>query len=602
MNLPHKLNKNNMMLLFVFISTISSSLCLTSCAKDSDLLIESVLSDETSNIFLEIYDVMISDNSGLEDTDTSSLVEDTPQIAPEPQLDSSNDAEPIVNEPESNDNLAPFKISVGNNIPLIPSNPNRVFYVSVDGKSSNTGLKESSPIDINTAFRKDFVQSGDVFYIKSGEYGGFSSAKGGAHYDLSNLDCNPSRPCYWIGYKDTPGDINASEFSTVSWEDYKKRPQAADGTHQLDASLMPTFSGDTSKAPKYIDNESLFYNDGGEEGFVFRNMQIQYYRRGFSMRNVDSSVFENITVANLGWFSDIEGQGGSNSDLQGTAFLIWGDDYGNAMPQNNVIKNCAAYNMTFRGFTINVSQNTLVANNESTSDIDNGNPQDYYFHTTGKNNLFTNVRAKRLISSNHSGHGICFNQLSNKNIMEKSIVYGTDIHFDGATECYAHDITVTGDNSYGLFKGGAIIVMDGAENNLIENVKSENGAVGVGFLDSGKNPYPEHAGQQNSFKNVSIYNKSHAAIELGWWNDKDDLSQNNFFENCNFTGAPSLFVISRSNSGFSFKNCSLNNILNIVDHSYKNDNGYQLNANTTFEKCTFYNSEVPSSINYIVKN
>ena len=564
MNYIHKILYPKMLFYIILLSAFLS------CSKNSDFLLDAVIEE----IEAPIEEVIESpDNSG----------------------------DDIISTPVDNAINIDFNFEAGNNIPLLPSNPSRTIYIATDGKSTNSGLTLNSPKDIASAFDKNFVQAGDLFYIKAGDYKFDMNPADSRQFDLSNLPSSVNKPIYWIGYKNTPGDINASEFSTVSWDDYKSNRQNADGTHYLDSSIMPTFSGNTSLAPKYIDNQSLFYCDGGEEGFVFRNIQIQYFRRGFNLRNLSNSVFENVTQANHGWFAKIKGQGGSNTDLQGSAWLIYSNSK-SSWGSNNVIKNCAAYNMAFRGFTIGNSQNTLVEYSESTSDIDNGNPQDYYFHTTGKFNLFSNVRSNRLISSDHSGHGICFNQLSDNNVMIKSKVYGTNIHFDGATNCYANDIELIGDDSYGLYKGGGINILDGAEKNLIENISSKNGSSAISFSDSGKNPYTEHAGKYNTFRNLTAINKSLAIINLSWWNERDDLSESNIFENCEFSNAPYLFVVSRSNSDFMFDNCKFNSIENLQETSYKNPGNFVLNSNTQFKNSTFSNSEIPNKDNFILEN
>jgi hypothetical protein len=558
-----------------------------SCAKDNDLFLDAVLDEEE---VLEETDQLETDEEETEDNENPE--EENPVEAGDAQDEK-------VNIPEIPEATAPFTVNAGNDIPLVPANPNRVIYVAVNGSSSNDGSSPNTPINIDKAFDRGFVQAGDVFYIKAGQYDYGANPGGGNHYDMSNLPCTPSMPCYWIGYRDNPGDIATSQYASVTWQDYKSGSENSDGTHDLDPTVMPTFTGSKSSG-KYIDNESLFYCDGGEEGFVFRNIQIQYFRRGFEFRNLSNSVFENIVQANHGWFTEVEGQGGSNSDLQGTGWYMYSPS-SSSWGSKNVIMNCATYNMAFRGYTLGNGRENLVAYSEATSDIDNGNPQDYYFHTTGANNLFTNLKANRLVGSNHSGHGICFNQLSERNIMQHSEIYGTNIHFDGAVECYANDVTVTGNSNYGLYGGGGITVMDGAEFNLIENCTLTKGSTGVSFSDSGKNPYPEHAGQNNVFVNLTVSEKSSAIISLNWWSESEDLCSDNSFQNCNFSDAPYLFSIARSNSNFSIIDSNISNVQQLEELDTRNGY-YELNGNTQFLDTNFSNSEMPSENRFIVSN
>lgn len=557
----------NFRMLFIFVLIFSTY----SCTKDSDLFLEAINEEIIENIEEEEENEEQggNQNSNVEPGDTT-----IPDIT------------------------APFDINAGNDIPLTPDSPNRIIYIATDGSSANDGLSSSNPKDIDSAFDKNFVQAGDLFYIKAGRYN-YGSLNGNGHYDMSNLPCSASEPCYWIGYKDTPGDISASQYATVSWDDYKSGSRNADNTHDLDASKMPTFSGNNSSG-KYIDNGNLFYTDGGEQGFVFRNMQIQYFRRGFYFNRLSNSTFENVTQANHGWFTEVKGQGGSNSDLQGTGWFLHSNSTG-SWGENNKIINCASYNMTFRAFAIGNSRTTLVAYCEATSDIDNGNPQDYYFHTIGKNNVFTNVKANRLISSNHSGHGICFNQKSENNVMQHSRIYGTSVHFDGAIHCYANEIELIGDNSYGLYKGGDFGFIDGAEYNLVENSTVKFGDTGFIFADSGKNPYEEHAGQNNVIRNVMVEDKLSSMIDLFWWDEVEQLSSNNSFQNCSFKNAPNLFKIARPNSSFSLIDTEVNNVTSLIELDNRKGN-FALNNNTNFLNSNFWQSELPSKDQYVVEN
>tara|TARA_R110002051_G_scaffold257435_5_gene316446 strand:+ start:33300 stop:35591 length:2292 start_codon:yes stop_codon:yes gene_type:complete len=484
----------------------------------------------------------------------------------------------------------------GNDIPLLPVSPNRTIYVAVDGLPTNSGLTISLPIDIMTAFSSSFVESGDLYYIKAGNYQFPLNPSNNRQINLSNLPSSLANPIYWIGYKNTPNDINATNYATVTWSDYKARPRSTDLTHVLDSSVMPTFSGSVANRPSYIQNESLFWQDGGESGFVFRNIQIQYFRYAFEFRNLTNSVFENVVVGNLGQFAPVSGQGGINQDLIGKAFSM------TQRCDNLVIKNCACYNMAMTAFSLGEGYNSLIEYCKAYSDIDNGNPQDYYFHTIGKNSVFRNLEAHRLISSNHSGHGICFNQKSELNIMLDSYVYGTNIHFDGAVSCYADGIDLVGVVSYALYDGGGISIYDNAEYNHIKNVTSLNSESAISFSDSGKNSYDEHPGRNNFIENFTVTNARLCVIDFNWWNEVTDVCADNEFLNLIVNGSPSLFLISRSNSGTKIISSTINNVPQLARTNFKNSGSYFLNSNTEFRNVNFVNSEVPNSSSYIVVN
>ncbi len=495
----------------------------------------------------------------------------------------------------------------GNTVNLTPETATRVRYATKNGAGTMDGTSEANAWSIDMAFDNTYVDPGDYINIKYGEMGPYGTPSGGstsAHYNLSNLGASASNPIAWVGYHTTPGDLDRppNSFAAVSWSDYLAGTPEIDGTRPLDPSVMPTFSGDiTVTDNKYINNGYLFYTDGGEEGYIFKNIQIQYFRRGFYTLNINHSVLNNVVQANHGWFTDVEGQGGVNTDLQGSSFFLsTGSD-------NNIITNCASYNVAFIAFTLNTGNNNVVSYCEAVSNINNGNPEDYYFHTIGRYNVFHNIKVDRLSDSNHSGHGICFNQGAGYNVMRDSQIKGTSIHFDGSAYSYAHDITLTAYPSYvgdggPAYTGGGIVFQDDPYETFIENVTSLNnvGAVSaVATSDTYLNPLiPSESAvfkvtiKNSDFNGQTTESKTNTFLSLGAsYSSRKELPANDMeFLNCRFTEYDVFTNIYCVNNGINVKNSCFDTVL---DFTVPNDI-YSLDSGSILTNNNFNGSEIPT--------
>ncbi len=471
---------------------------------------------------------------------------------------------------------ADIRANAGNNIDATfmapstyPSWVTSVRYVANDGVNTNDGLTPETPLDANSAFNS--VVAGRWYWIKAGNYSYGTPLEGqlNSHYNLTFNSNTSSNPIAYVGYKSVIGDLDRGDesYAGVTWTDYLDYPLAADGlTHSLDTSEMPTFSGNQTAGPNYILNGKLFKMNSGVNNLIFKNLQIQYMRMAFTGENVDHCVFDNIVVANMGWFTDIKGQGGSNNDLQGDAFDFNADcDY-------NEVRNCAVYNVTFRATKFSAADYNLIKYTKTYSNIDEGNPQDYYFHTTGRYNWFHHVEAYRLADSNHSGHGICFNQKSNFNLATDWIVEGTDIHLDGGNNAvfrYGTLIAHPEYNSYVTgYKGGAIVVFDNGYNSIFEDIDIQNAQKMTVIKDGGEGsntiPPASKAGHQLTYRNITATaddSISTYLYQMGVGNSHletpiDDV----LFDSITATGFDSFILSENANNGFVVQNSCFKDI------------------------------------------
>jgi hypothetical protein len=500
-----------------------------------------------------------------------------------------------------------------------PQNANRVFYVSPNGSSNGTSV--NNPMSLDQAFNPANWQPGDLYYIKAGDYGN-------KKYHWENKAYPSGNPVAFVGYRNSPNDINSERFSGFSSNEdndeltanlpseIAQLPVNSQGHRLWNANLMPTFRGSQALAPDYLDN-GHFIEAENVDGIIFKNIQIQFYMTGLKLRDCENWLIENIRVSYNGYFDEQEGQGGAgNLDLRGEGIAL--SDRGN-QSQNGcfhmVVKNCYIMEAGLRGMNAGRGDFNLIKDTEVYSQIDNGNPLDYYFYTFGSHTKFLRARAIRNVGSDHSGHGICFNQGGNKSeyadrsMAEDCYVYGTNVHFDGAYGCIVKDTKVITQPYFGgyiqgtqlNYPGGGIIFIEDAEHNLVEGGVVMNS---FAFQDSNDGKIPTHtneatAGQYNTVFGVTLnavndIRRNGRAMETNfvWFHPWSGSTQakNNLFENNVVNGVSGdndpLILIERPNSNNIFRN----NVFNNWDSGLREQEDATLNENTQFHNNVWNNS------------
>lgn len=481
------------------------------------------------------------------------------------------------------DDVLQLTINEAGNKDISTATALRIFYVAVNGSADNDGLSEQKPIDIYTAFDIDKIQPGDLYWVKAGDYG-----KINIELNQPNKTAGTEEnPIGWVGYKDTPGDIKAVKGPTVSWDDYIKK------NHDLDSTVMPTFSGDTSEAPNFLNNGRAIDINYKKDYLVIRNLQFRHYHTSILMRRSKNVIFDNVIMVNNGYFDDIPGQGGTNANLKGYGLTLATDT------GYSKISNCYSANMALRAFSISENSSyNVIEYSESDTDTEH-NPQDYFFYTTGKYNVFRNIAARKLTESNHSGHGLCFNwdnfyteNGAAFNYAENVEILNTSLHFDGET---CHDNTVKNiklweDRDHYIY-GTSIVFMDGAHDNTVDVADLSEGA--ITFFDSGAHVNNGNAGHDNTIRNATVSNNG-MAIDFGSWSTTY-AAYNNQFVDCTFKNLDKgIFQVSRENHDNKFIGCTIENVPKVWFEDSKSRD-YLLDSSTEFTDCNFWNSEIPSN-------
>lgn len=588
-----KLNLNNISLLI--LSSLYIIFC-TGCTKDADLLSEFVIQKSDTSINLQnlvvndffyvnldnssILDVLENDqftnptnvsitgttdpengtvvinedntltyipNTGANETGTSSeTTTDTfVYTAEETQADGSTTAEEGTVVVNSEENKAP---TTGEN----------VFYVTVNGKSSNNGKTESSAWDIIHAFKT--AKAGDIVHIKAGNYGN-KNLKGSNSGTLEN-------PIKFIGYTNEPNDINAMNGSTFVYIEGKE-PNSA---------TMPLLKGTR------INNEGKGTAILLDKNFInISNFQIMYYSKGISAIG-DNQILNNIVVFEVGDFNpnhtDSWTVDRSKNNYDGEGIEIFGN---NSKLINSIVINAGAESIKISG-----GENQNHKYNQVYSD-NNVNSCDYYYliNKGGKQNSINNISIYRKKGMSHKGHGLICKDDASYNTFENIEVINTiiEMSFAGVHDNLVKNSSITGQYSAGG-RGGGILVANGANNNTFENISIDNVKHMISFADWNDGYQSEYdqtnAGNNNLFSKITG-SKALNVIYFDAFDNLGGIAHDNVIIDSQFSNAERLFQVNRGNSDNALINCTLKDIkaLSISSEGYN----FTLNPNTVFENC-----------------
>lgn len=435
------------------------------------------------------------------------------------------------------------------------------YYVTVNGSSNNSGMSEADAWDIEFAFEN--ASAGDIVYIKAGDYGNVR-----INADNSGTSSNPIR---FIGYRDTPGDIVASSGSTFDYNGNAPSPQD-----------MPLLKGQRRNMEGEGTGLSVL-----EDHIEISNIQIMYYKRGVGCSG-DNTVLNNIIVYEVGDFNPAHSypSGTNNAFLNysGAGIVLSGNG---TRLINSVVINAGA-----EGIRISGGDNQLHSDNEIYSD-NNTNPMDYYYfmHNNADNNTIQDSYLFRKDGLTHNGHGLSLKAEASNNRFYNLEIVNTRIEVaKGRVENNLFkDCTITGSYDDGRSDGeGGILVANGANSNVFENVSIDNVRSAIRFADwneSSNGGFDEaDAGNNNEFKNVTVTNALNG-IYFDNFQEPEGSAHNNTFIDCEFSNLRRVFQVNRKNSENVFRNCNFSSIRDF-EISSKSIN-LTLNKNTVFDDCTF---------------
>lgn len=450
---------------------------------------------------------------------------------------------------DDNTPLVEFALTyIINNIPEPQTSKDR--YVTVNASGGGDGTSEDSAWTLSEAFSN--ATTGTTVWIKAGNYGN-------ENISLSR-NGNAVNPIKFVGYKNTPGDINSMYYSY--------------GDGDLDASEMPLLSGNNGDAIV-----------GGRVDYVIlRNIQVQNYDVSFYNNGGRGVIFDNCIVKD----------GGSRHF--GYGFYVSG-------AKDSRITNSIAINSTGSNFSIS-GNNNLMKNLKSYSN-NYSNPTDYYFGMGDTDNISLNTYAKRDGDLNHTGHGMSVqtsapvsNDIDPERTQYNLIENHTGVNIGKILEFRHGGVrNNVGRHIYGYPEGsgsnaaGWIEIRDNASSNIIESSVVESPS-GIGIFFSESVEIGVGLGHNNTIRN-SIFKNCRSGIYAQSDNDLGSLTDNKFYNNVFFNVD---LLIDKGNSNFDM---SGNEFINNIVVNSNNLSNISL-WGWIFENSNFYNSfSVPSGANNV---
>ncbi|RRQ48836.1 hypothetical protein DZC72_14310 [Maribacter algicola] len=432
-----------------------------------------------------------------------------------------------------------------------PTTGANVFYVTANGSAGNNGKSESAAWSLAHAFAN--AKAGDYVHIKAGNYGG---------QQLSiNRSGSAGNPIVFMGYKNTPGDIVASQGSTFSYGD------------QANAAEMPLLDANNTGEGIKI----------GGSYVELQNFQVKDYSKGIQVTG-NHVLLDNVVVLDMG-NQNVSGYDGFGIHIMNT---------NNCLVQNSYIENATA-----EAFKIYGGGNNQVRYLEVRSD-NIPNPTGYYILLTNTaNNVVEDSRVERAPGLSHPGHGLVCKWNSKNNVFRRCETKYTNVemNFSDVTGNLYEDIKIIGQGRDHY--EGHVEFRNGANNNTIRNIVISDVSYAFSFsdIDDGFTPSPDtdapNAGFNNSIQNATVENAGAIFRALPSYTIGGDINafmRNNTFENCAFNNYSVLANLLMRNEGNAFINCSFKNGSNgvkaINGSPYRSD----IINNIKFTNCTFENA------------
>ncbi len=404
-------------------------------------------------------------------------------------------------------------VSVNINVSEPVTNALPGYYVATNGSSGNSGTSPSSPWSLEHAF--NVARAGDVVYVKAGNYGNKQIRTKNSGYGGS--------PIKFIGYRNTPGDVNSSQGSTFNYGE------------AVDASKMPLLSGSNSSGTAFE-----LYN-----AFIhLENIQINGYEIGvLSIDNATNATLKNIIVTNSGNQYNPNVYGGVGLSIRGNSTII----------ENSFVLNAGSEAIKLDDSDYSkISYCSVYANNAS-------NPTDYYYLLAdGTNNtVIENSRAERAPGLSHGGHGFNIKNDGSYNVIRNCSAYRTNFEL---TYVGVHHNTIEGGAIYGDNQWPSVMsIVGGAHDNLITglNIRDTWTAITLATYDD-RTGADASLGTNNTFENVTVQN-TNRILNIGGGTNIHAKAKGYTFRNCTFNNFEFLAVVLYSGEGFKFENSSFNN-------------------------------------------
>jgi len=524
-------------------------LFVLSCGQDSDLYDE-----------LSMYEEV---NKDIEDKDLNSEDEETDE----------NTNEDENSDEESNNLVHPIE---------------GAFYVTANGSASNDGTSENTAWSWPQAVAN--ARAGDIVYVKAGNYSGFQVT-------FRNSGTS-QEPIVFMGYKETPGDIDAEQQQLSNLETRGRR-----GTTKLanDATFNYKNGPSSEEMPffqkNYRRDETAMRIDGSH--VHLKNFVISGYSTGvFINSSSDSAEIMNCIFHEQGNMN-VGMRDTSHPDrYKGTG--VWNKGALNADIQFCTFLNVEQNALQFQGANTGVVANNMVYSYNTT------NGTDYMFLITRNGNtysqdlVFEYNKCERMAGVPHGGHGFVIKNGGHSNTIRNFEVVNTSVEMNFAN---VYENLVEDGNIQGAFYNdgdplSSVFFGNGAHHNTFRNLTIDNtwGAIACSSYGDGASNDPNintnYPGNDNKFINIVAKNSQYAFIMSEFGAEGSREAYDTMFINCTFYNVEYGVRANRPNSNIQFYNTTFNTTRGFVIES----NGFSLNNNTTFENCHFDGASRTSAV------
>lgn len=395
-----------------------------------------------------------------------------------------------------------------------------IYYVTTEGKSTNTGTTETTAWNIQHAFKS--AKAGDIVYIKAGNYGALQLyvSKSGT----------TDKPIKFVGYTTVPGDLVSNEGSTYKYGD------------KLDSNKMPLLIGKLGETAIIVQKNYI----------EIENIQITKYGKALISQG-QNVVLRNIIASQLGNQSSYDA-------YDGWGIIVYGD--------NTLLENSFVLNATAEAIKLFGSNNSRVNYCKVRADNPN-NPTDYYFILTGgtTKSIIENSHAERALGLKHGGHGFDIKDLAEYNIIRNCVAKYTsfELNFAGVRFNTIENCSIYGAGTESKNWHSRMVIFNGANNNLIKDMYIQDTWSAITWAEDndryvgpGGNRNEESCGYDNTFERITIKN-TNRILNVGGGTTYHASAERNTFINCDFSDFDSVAITYYPTEDIKFINCKFTN-------------------------------------------
>ena len=464
-----------------------------------------------------------------------------------------------------------------------------VFFVTANGNSNNDGKSENSAWNWSHAMNQ--LSSGDIVYVKAGQYNNYTTS--------INKSGTSNAPIRIIGYKNNPGDINATNQNLLSSDTKGRR-----GTTQYANNIEFDFKSQPSSNEMpyfykaYVKNDDPAFEISGDYVEI-HNVIVHGYDVAFRLKSSsDNSKIINTITKEQGNMNVGFNDGGHTDRYNGTGYSVLG-------ATNFTISYNSNLNSEQNAYQLQGCESGELKNNISYS-YNTINGTDYNFLLTsnsGKSSSGMIIEYNEVYRNSNVAHGghafVAKNGATNNIIKNFSVINSSiEVNFANVYNNTFENGTIQAAYYTDSDPNGSIFQTNGAHNNTFKNIivdgawggiithDYDDGASSDSTLDAAD------AGINNYFINIIVKNSRYAVIYAETGVNSPGSARDNYYMNCTFYDVEYGIRAYMPNSNNKFYNCSFN----VSNQLYTNHLDITLNANTLFENCHFYGGASTQSV------